>query len=752
MKAQDAVSFNTDKVVRKPSLDYGDRGDFNPSEFNLYEVGIIEDVESYVRQAFQKKAALMFKEGEEFTGKNKETIRYVKRRIHQIEKATNIPFRSLLRETGYYLISRSNFFWVIVRDKDMSGGRVVDGKQPIAGFFPLAPETVEIKKNRETGKIERYRQLMPDGRIKEYSPKDIIHFKAYSKTGFNFGTPTLLSVKDDIRALRRIEENVELLIYQNLFPIFHYKVGTEVKPAGEIRLDSGQVVNEVDFVRMTIANMPSEGGIVTPERHEIKFIGGEGKALRAEGYMDYYKKRVFAGLGASAVDFGEGETANRATADNMSRILVDSVKDYQDILSEQFTHHVINPLLRESNFNLDFFDEENVVTFNFREIDIETQLKKNVNSQLLYNGNMIDINESRKMTGQEPITSDQEKGMFSRRVTIPEMKIKTKSQEFITEMTIEGQKQATEMNAAMNAEVKAGTTTTRTSKSATGGTSKSVTKVAKAVGGRIKAMSAPTNQFGTKTGPQKTKKDSFNELDSLATRRWNELKLDVLRHLKEDEVDINWINTVIGIALNDMRDRYISIVEREIFKGFRDFKIVPTHESLGMGKQFFVIKLNGYINALTETLSKQVNAELVKIFNRISKETLAVNITEIFDKMEFRLKFFDTTERLRANNIGRALALKQSGFLVARIDKNKECEQCVDTDSVLDLEFLVHDDVPPSHSNCTCKVVLSDFTKKEERCILRVKRQLRAKNPSWTKQRVTSAAIAICRASIGNGK
>jgi hypothetical protein len=41
----------------------------------------------------------------------------------------------------------------------------------------------------------------------------------------------LVGVKDDIFALRRLEENVELLFINQLFPLFHIKVGTEQAPA-----------------------------------------------------------------------------------------------------------------------------------------------------------------------------------------------------------------------------------------------------------------------------------------------------------------------------------------------------------------------------------------------------------------------------------------------------------------------------------------------------------------------------------------
>jgi len=162
------------------------------------------------------------------------------------------------------------------------------------------------------------------------------------------------------------EENIELLIYQTLFPIFQYKVGTETKPAGDIRLADGTVISEVDYVRSQIAMMPSEGGIVTPERHDIEFIGAEGKALKAREYLDYFKTRVLSGLGVSSVDMGEGDTANRATANAMSTSMIDSVKDFQDIIEETINSEVIKELLIESTFSFDVLDDENIVTLKFK--------------------------------------------------------------------------------------------------------------------------------------------------------------------------------------------------------------------------------------------------------------------------------------------------------------------------------------------------------------------------------------------------
>jgi hypothetical protein len=75
-----------------------------------------------------------------------------------------------------------------------------------------------------------------------------------------------------------------------------------------------------DILTILAVSGPRDDRIVTDrpasvpaERHEIKAIGAEGRALRAEGYLSYFKQRIFAGLGVSAIDMGEGDTSNRST-------------------------------------------------------------------------------------------------------------------------------------------------------------------------------------------------------------------------------------------------------------------------------------------------------------------------------------------------------------------------------------------------------------------------------------------------------
>jgi hypothetical protein len=284
------------------------RGQFNESEYDLALINRIEDTDSYVHQAFVKKVGLMFKEGYDLVGADPKTIQYIKLRFAQIARATNTPTDELLRSLGRSLIKKSNAFLVKARKESASGGRsrIVPGTskelEPVAGYFIAPAETMQYEADKN-GRVTRWKQQLPDGQFTYFRPEDVIHFYFNRKDGFIYGTPTIVPVIDDIRSLRKIEENIELLVYQHLFPLFHYKIGTDDFPA---TVDE-QGNDEIDLAKREIQVMPAEGGLVTSHRHEISLIGAENRSLRAEGYLEHFKKRVFSGLGISAVDMGEGE-------------------------------------------------------------------------------------------------------------------------------------------------------------------------------------------------------------------------------------------------------------------------------------------------------------------------------------------------------------------------------------------------------------------------------------------------------------
>jgi len=371
-------------------------GNYQTPEYNLSEICAAEDADGIIRRTIQKKRALADKEGWTLTGNNNKTIAYIEQRLKEISLSQNYPMQLLIKDSVGDLVRFHNCFWKKARDKRSSSGkrrlvRTYNGEkemEPVAAYFRIPAETVSILTDKY-GNPKWYMQQMPDGRYEEYPANDVIHFKFNRRAGFNFAAPGLLPAVDDIRSLRRIEESVELLVDQHLFPLFTLTIGSEEWPVEQYP----DGTSEIDLWANKINNMPSSGGIIVTHRHKFDILEAK-DVVPVEEYLDYFKKRAFTSAGVSAIDMGEGDGMNRSTADNASKILINDVKDYQKEFEYQFEFEVIYELLLE-RYNPTCLMEENVVHLQFNEIDIESMIKLENHSALMYNMNYLSEDESR---------------------------------------------------------------------------------------------------------------------------------------------------------------------------------------------------------------------------------------------------------------------------------------------------------------------------------------------------------------------
>ncbi len=392
---------NVKRVGRKPiSYTERHRGVWFKPEYDLEEIQIAQDTDGYLFRAIKKKVNRFLTAGWEIVGTSKERVDYIKKRISEIEYVSQMPFDLLLTYTATDLFRFSNCMWVKARSEESSSGearRIFNGLevQPVAGYFILPFETLSFKTKRN-GEIKKIRQRMPSGDEKFFNPNDVVHFYENKKPGFAMGTPELVPVLDDIALLRRLEENVEDLIESNLYPLFHYTVGSDSMPERY----SPEGVKETDIVKSTIDYMPAGGIYVSDHRHKIAAIGSEGRALRIEGYLDYFKARVFAGLGLSSVDMGEGDTANRSTAHSLSQSAILDVEALQKTLKTFIEFYVFTELLLEGGF--DPLEEDGKVEIKFGIIDRETRSKLENQTIQLWLNNLISENEARKRLGYAP--------------------------------------------------------------------------------------------------------------------------------------------------------------------------------------------------------------------------------------------------------------------------------------------------------------------------------------------------------------
>ena len=370
---------------------------FTEQEYNLYEYGRIIDTEALVARTFTKKKGLMFRNGYELSSKNKKNIDYIEKRFREIAMVSKRPWQVILDELATSMISLHNSFYVKVRKETASSGKErvdFNGKRlkPIAGIFVVPAETM-VQKIDDAGNVHLYRQWMPRNKWRDFDIYNVGHMFYNKRPGYTIGTPCLEPVRDDILALRRIEECVEKLIYKSLFPIIHVKVGTEKHPCKT--LPDG--TNEVDIATRYLEQMEEDGGLATNERVEIKAIGAESLALRISEYLNYFKNRVYAGLGMSGMDFGEASQTTKSSGEVLSQALADQVADYQKTF-EQFMNVLIMELLLERGDYKNELDveEKDIVSFVFNPIDKSEKIAKESHILSLANAGLLMIDEARE--------------------------------------------------------------------------------------------------------------------------------------------------------------------------------------------------------------------------------------------------------------------------------------------------------------------------------------------------------------------
>lgn len=380
------------------AYEHNQRGLWVRPEYDFEEIQIAQDTDSFIFRAIQKKVNKIIVAGYEFVGNNAESVRYIKERWQQVSYSINTPGEQLLWTTFASLFTNSNCIWAKVRNEKASEGNLVsyDGVivKPVAGYFILPMDTIELK-TKKNGEIVRVKQVQ-DGASREWHPRDIVHFYNNKKPGFMTGTPELLPALDDVALLRRIEENVETLIETNLFPMYHYKIGTDAIPERE----GPDGTTESAHVRKTLQKMRSGEVYVSDHRHEITAIGSEGKALRIDFYLGYFKSRVLAALGTSAVDMGETDSANKSTASTTSKGLMLDVEAMARIVESFFNFFIITELLLEGGYNP--LDEDEQVRIRFGIIDKDDR-RADENQQIqLFTSNLITVQEARKALGLTP--------------------------------------------------------------------------------------------------------------------------------------------------------------------------------------------------------------------------------------------------------------------------------------------------------------------------------------------------------------
>ena len=444
-------------LVKRVGFRNGDTtsGDFEEAEFDLAIITEAYNTDSYIRQGVDKYIDQIFKDGYRFYGEDQAIVEYLEQRFQYMAEATGIPFEVFLMEIAEDVVKFSNCLVAKVRGNDpllLPPNATVTGindQDPIVGYFPLNVTQFNVKRD-ENGTVEEWQQeVESSGDTVEFSAEEIIHFYYKREKGNAFGTPFLVPVLDDVRALRQAEENVMKMMYRNIYPFFHVQVGTD---------DLSGTDTEISAVEEVINDMEVDGGLVTTNRVTINPVASN-QVIDASPYLAYLEERVFSGMGVPAVLFGRGNTANRSTSESMASEMSDRINAIQHNIEVFFNNYIVKELLLEGGFDY-IVNPQHLVEFKFNDSDYDTKIKKETHAIYQYEHNAITEDEMRNELGRDPIT----------------------------DRALMYQTLITQANAAQAASVKA---------TGTGGASSSAgTK-------ETNNKQKPTNQSGTKTSPKK---------------------------------------------------------------------------------------------------------------------------------------------------------------------------------------------------------------------------------------------------------
>jgi hypothetical protein len=398
-------------TLRNPMLTSD--GDFFESPlYNFKDFIQAEDVEGMVRLTFRLTVEGCLKQGFYLSGSNTDLVKLIHKRLKWLCKRSRTNLYSFIETIVASLTKYNNSFVVFSRKTPIKGTSFnsyqYEGKtvNPISGFWPAEPFWMNpVYKNGRLKKWDVRKNdssfLSQQSYTKKFDYNDVMHSHWDKRISEDFATPWILPGLDDVRLYRRVEEYAQMSITKNLFPIYQYKIGTKERPA--VTFSNG--TKEVAIIQASVGDLPTQGVVFTPERHEIVAIDA-GSPIQLEKYLEHFKNRAKSSLGLSDLDLGTGGTANRGTATVLNQTREDRCMRIQKTCETFFNETIIFSMLLE--LGLDPFDEDNEVKLVFNEINQEEKRARENHSTQLWTNQGLTHDEFRQDIKRKPFVSDEE--------------------------------------------------------------------------------------------------------------------------------------------------------------------------------------------------------------------------------------------------------------------------------------------------------------------------------------------------------
>lgn len=663
-------------------------GEFEASAVDLEEIKRAYNTDSYIKRAVDKYTDLMFKNGWDISSRNENASEYVWTRLKLMSEAKREDIEQLLTSIAQDLVLYGNAFVVKSRQNVKSANTGVNAvgylaKAPVVGYFVLSPETIQISRD-ENGTVIGYQQKVGGGEAYDIKPEDMAHITFKKPTGYAFGMPFIHNVLDDVKMLRQIEENVARLIYRNLFPLYVYQVGLD-KPGFEATDE------EIEEIREQIREMPMDGGIVVPERHKISTVGSEGSALDAEGYLKYYRQRVFTGLAVSDSVMGVGDSANKSTSDNHAADLFDGVKEFQRVFQRAFEFLIINELLFEGGFD-PILNPDDEVHFTFAEIQLDAKIKIENHAVQLFMQNAITHEEMRAMMGLDPI-SDEGRLFFNMIGAVQ-----------AAQATAGAASAGENDNKPENQHVKKDSPGNPKRESDSGDTAKTTT-IEESL-----QENSPNGLTDNKGMVNLTSELTIEGYYNTMKTTWGNLRDDVVSMLQAGRTEAEIKGFATELVRRSLRAHSNTHVKDAMNRGV-DSARVELNKTINPSLSFNLLldKISNESTKYVDRLINDVDKLISKAYVEKEMKDKVTNVMGAFNSNEYRLSFIAKTELYRAYNYGRAVAAKEAGLQNVTVHHENGCNTCMEKAfeeiSLTGVDLI--EALPPHHPNCTCLVKLN---------------------------------------------
>lgn len=354
----------------------------NPLDFNDLWNAYMAD--SYIARAVNRYRHLVFGTGIGIDG-DAQAVRYLQARFKIADRVSGFGWDGLMRSLLFDYILYGNAFAVKSYTSQIPSlyGRRLTGKV-VAAWFPVSPRLMTPSIDDSTGLVRAWTMTYEiNGKryTREFKVDDVVHLTYNRGSGYLWGVPLLQQVVEDVRAFRQLEEGLLRLIHKFSYPIMVlYSADTTGTGIG-VRADMTALANAVN-------SMYQDGAIVLMPGQDIKMLGAESHALRVDGYIQVFKKRIFSGLGLSEVMIGDQPEPLERQAE-LERQVRDTVMDIQQQFGEGVMSQIVGPLLEQAGWSPD------VAWLEFQDPDPVAALRRETMLANLYTLNAITWSEMR---------------------------------------------------------------------------------------------------------------------------------------------------------------------------------------------------------------------------------------------------------------------------------------------------------------------------------------------------------------------